>query len=57
MARELQGVIQIGAVNCEDDFMLCREQNVYSYPSLVLYTSSQVCFWKFFVHSIHSLSY
>lgn len=37
LARELQSVIQIGAVNCEEDWMLCREQNIYSYPSLILY--------------------
>ncbi|KAK7113286.1 dnaJ homolog subfamily C member 10-like [Littorina saxatilis] len=37
MARELEGVIRVGAVNCEDDWALCRMQGIHSYPSLVLY--------------------
>lgn len=37
MARELQGVIRVGAVNCEDDWQLCRMQNVHSYPTLIIY--------------------
>ncbi|CAL1536324.1 unnamed protein product [Lymnaea stagnalis] len=37
VARELEGVIRIGAVNCEDDYQLCRVQRVHSYPSLYFY--------------------
>lgn len=37
LARELEGVIRIGAVNCEEDWMLCRQQNIHSYPSLMMY--------------------
>ncbi|KAK7501374.1 hypothetical protein BaRGS_00007499 [Batillaria attramentaria] len=37
MARELEGVIRVGAVNCEDDWHLCRMQGIRSYPSLVIY--------------------
>ena len=37
MAKELEGVIRVGAVNCEDDWALCRTQGIHSYPSLVLY--------------------
>ena len=37
MARELEGVIRIGAVNCQDDWMLCRSQGIRSYPSLLMY--------------------
>ncbi|GBM21766.1 DnaJ subfamily C member 10 [Araneus ventricosus] len=37
LARNFEGVLQIGAVNCEEDWMLCRQQNIYSYPSLILY--------------------
>ncbi|TKR94871.1 hypothetical protein L596_009103 [Steinernema carpocapsae] len=36
-AREMDGVIRIGAVNCAEDPMLCQSQNVMGYPSLVLY--------------------
>lgn len=35
LARLLDGVIRVGAVNCQDDFMLCRQQNIQSYPSLL----------------------
>ena len=37
VARQLDGVIRVGAVNCQDDFMLCRQQNIRSYPSLIYY--------------------
>ncbi len=37
LARLLNGVVRVGAVNCQDDFHLCRQQNIRSYPSLILY--------------------
>lgn len=37
VARELEGVIRIGAVNCQEEWNLCRRQGIHSYPSLVLY--------------------
>lgn len=36
-AREMDGVLRIGAVNCAEDPMLCQSQNVMAYPSLVIY--------------------
>ncbi len=38
LARRLQGVVRVGAVNCQDDWALCRNQNIRSYPSLILFT-------------------
>jgi hypothetical protein len=32
------GVIRIGAVNCQEEFMLCRRQGIGGYPTLNLYT-------------------
>jgi len=37
VARELFGVIRIGAVNCGDDWVLCRQKGIHSYPTLVLF--------------------
>ena len=37
VARELEGVIRFGAVNCQEEWNLCRRQGIPSYPSLVLY--------------------
>ena len=37
MAKDLEGVIRIGAVNCQEDWSLCNHQGIQSYPSLVLY--------------------
>ncbi|XP_052812519.1 dnaJ homolog subfamily C member 10-like [Mya arenaria] len=37
VARELEGVVRIGAVNCEDEWQLCRMQQIQSYPSLIMY--------------------
>jgi hypothetical protein len=31
-------VIRIGAVNCQEEFMLCRRQGIMGYPTLNLYT-------------------
>ncbi|XP_029641498.1 dnaJ homolog subfamily C member 10 [Octopus sinensis] len=37
VARQLDGVLRIGAVNCQDDWNLCRMQGIRSYPTLMLY--------------------
>lgn len=37
LAKEMEGVIRIGAVNCEDEWQLCRGLNIRSYPSLFIY--------------------
>ncbi|XP_046833156.1 dnaJ homolog subfamily C member 10-like isoform X1 [Vespa crabro] len=34
IAEELEGVIKVGAVNCEDDFQLCHQIGIAAYPSL-----------------------
>ncbi|CAH2305889.1 dnaJ homolog subfamily C member 10 [Pelobates cultripes] len=36
-AKEMDGLIRIGAVNCGDDRMLCRSQGINSYPSLYIF--------------------
>lgn len=41
LARELQGVIMFGAVNCEDEWALCRQQNIRAYPSLIFYPKAE----------------
>ncbi|XP_066593940.1 dnaJ homolog subfamily C member 10-like [Prorops nasuta] len=37
VAKELEGVIRVGAVNCEDDWRLCQQVGVHSYPTLLHY--------------------
>jgi DnaJ family protein C protein 10 len=37
LAQELNAVIKVAAVNCEEDWVLCRKEGISSYPSLVLY--------------------
>lgn len=37
MAKELEGVIRIGAVNCADERQLCQMQGVHGYPSLLVF--------------------
>ncbi|CAM1305631.1 DNAJC10 (predicted) [Pycnogonum litorale] len=37
VARELEGVVRIGAVNCGEDWGLCQQENIHSYPYLMLY--------------------
>ena len=35
----LKGIVRIGAVNCQDDYALCRQQGIHTYPSMVFYSS------------------
>lgn len=37
LARELEGVVRIGAVNCEDDLALCHQLRIEAYPTLLYY--------------------
>ena len=30
VARMLNGIVRIGAVNCQDDFAICQQQNIRS---------------------------
>lgn len=41
VAKELNGVIRIGAVNCHDDWMLCNMQGISGYPSLRIYPTAE----------------
>ncbi|XP_071370047.1 dnaJ homolog subfamily C member 10 [Centroberyx affinis] len=41
VAKEMDGVIRIGAVNCGDNNRLCRSKGITSYPSLYLYRTGQ----------------
>lgn len=41
-AKEMDGVIRIGAVNCGDNTMLCRSKGINSYPSLFVFRSGMV---------------
>ncbi|KAL8183573.1 UNVERIFIED_CONTAM: DnaJ subfamily C member 10 [Gekko kuhli] len=36
-AKEMDGLIRIGAVNCGDNRMLCRHKGINSYPSLYVF--------------------
>lgn len=43
LAKEMEGVLRFGAVNCEDEWQLCRSLAIRSYPSLLMYPSR----WKY----------
>ncbi|KAG7219681.1 hypothetical protein INR49_004541 [Caranx melampygus] len=40
-AKEMDGVIRIGAVNCGDNNHLCRRKGINSYPSLFIFRAGQ----------------
>ncbi|KAM6945919.1 dnaJ homolog subfamily C member 10 [Aplochiton taeniatus] len=40
-AKEMDGVVRIGAVNCGDNSRLCRSKGISSYPSLYVYRAGQ----------------
>lgn len=48
LSQELEGVIRIGAVNCEDDWSLCYQLSIESYPTL-LYYEKEVAFILLFI--------
>ncbi|XP_031332740.1 dnaJ homolog subfamily C member 10-like [Photinus pyralis] len=37
LSIELEGVLRIAAVNCEEDWALCRQLGIMSYPTLLYY--------------------
>uniref|UniRef100_A0A663LRT5 DnaJ homolog subfamily C member 10 n=1 Tax=Athene cunicularia TaxID=194338 RepID=A0A663LRT5_ATHCN len=41
-AKEMDGVIRIGAVNCGDNRMLCRIKGINSYPSLYVFKTGML---------------
>ncbi|XP_014277164.1 dnaJ homolog subfamily C member 10 [Halyomorpha halys] len=44
LAEEMHGAVYFGAVNCEEDWSLCREQGISSYPTLVFYPTNEVLY-------------
>uniref|UniRef100_A0A8C5CJN7 DnaJ homolog subfamily C member 10 n=1 Tax=Gadus morhua TaxID=8049 RepID=A0A8C5CJN7_GADMO len=50
VAKEMDGVIRIGAVNCGDNGHLCRSKGINSYPSLYVYRAGQVTQYKFLIY-------
>ncbi|KAF2353298.1 Thioredoxin domain [Trinorchestia longiramus] len=41
LSIELQGVVRIGAVNCDDEYVLCSQQGIRGYPSLIAYPGKE----------------
>ena len=41
LATQLSGLVRVGAVNCQEEFMVCRQQGITGYPSLNLFTWDQ----------------
>ncbi|XP_014294871.1 dnaJ homolog subfamily C member 10 [Microplitis demolitor] len=37
IAKDFEGIVRVGAVNCEDDWRLCRRLNIQAYPTLLYY--------------------
>ncbi|CAF0811895.1 unnamed protein product [Rotaria sp. Silwood1] len=37
ISKLLEGVIRIGAINCQDEWMMCNEQGIQAYPTLRIY--------------------
>ncbi|XP_064457974.1 dnaJ homolog subfamily C member 10-like [Ornithodoros turicata] len=41
LAQSFEGIIRVGAVNCEEDWQMCRQEGIYSFPSLLIYPLKQ----------------
>lgn len=37
LASELEGVVRVAAVNCEEDYSLCYILKIEAYPTLLFY--------------------
>ena len=53
IAKEFNGVINIGAVNCKVDPELCRQENIPAYPFLRLYPSVSQTFQPTQIVTLH----
>lgn len=42
LASEFEGIVHIAAVNCEEDWVLCHQIKIHSYPTLMYY-EKEVC--------------
>jgi DnaJ homolog subfamily C member 10 len=42
LAKQLEGVVKIGAINCMDDWLLCNEQRIMAFPSLIIYPQREL---------------
>ncbi|KAK9502734.1 hypothetical protein O3M35_011444 [Rhynocoris fuscipes] len=42
LAAEMSGAIMFGAVNCEEDWQVCRSASISSYPSFVYYPKDDI---------------
>ncbi|CAF4064051.1 unnamed protein product, partial [Rotaria magnacalcarata] len=42
ISKILEGVIRIGAVNCQDEWMMCNEQGIRAYPTLRIYPKRDI---------------
>lgn len=52
-AKEMDGVIRIGAVNCGDNGRLCRSKGVTSYPSLYMFKAGMVRLRPVYIQGAH----
>jgi len=41
LAKEVAGSVRVGAVNCQEESWLCRQQGITGYPKLLLYTMGE----------------
>ncbi|KAF5284025.1 hypothetical protein FQA39_LY17158 [Lamprigera yunnana] len=44
LSVELEGVLRIAAVNCEEDWALCRQIGIISYPTLLYYAKDSTMY-------------
>lgn len=49
IAKDFEGIVRVGAVNCEDDWRLCRRLNIQAYPTLLYYPKViiYIFYWLF----------
>lgn len=41
ISKLLEGVVRIGAINCQDEWMMCNEQGIRAYPTLRIYPKNE----------------
>lgn len=42
ISKILEGVVRIGAVNCQDEWMMCNEQGIQAFPTLRIYPKVKI---------------
>ena len=54
LSQELEGIVRIGAVNCDDEYVTCRQEDIRSYPTLMAYIPVSILNYKVSAETLYT---